>query len=96
MLPSEREELLITSVMILLRVAGVRDATGQALAYVYFEGHYPVNLALDHVFTKAPEITAQSLAIFLARIAICVAASLLFYFFFERYTQAVRRWLKGT
>jgi peptidoglycan/LPS O-acetylase OafA/YrhL len=41
------------------------------------------------------EITAQSLTIFLARITICVAASLLFYFFFERHTQAVRRWLKG-
>jgi len=30
----------------------------------------------------------------LARITICVAASLLFYFCFERHTLAVRRWLK--
>jgi peptidoglycan/LPS O-acetylase OafA/YrhL len=67
-----------------------------AVSYTLYLIHYPVNLALDHVFTKASEITAQSLAIFLARITICVAASLLFYFFFERHTQAVRRWLKGT
>jgi hypothetical protein len=49
-----------------------------------------------HIPVRDAEITAQSLAIFLARITICVAASLLFYFFFERHTQAVRRWLKGT
>jgi len=67
-----------------------------AVSYTLYLIHYPVNVALDHVFTKAPEITAQSLAIFLARITICVAASLLFYFCFERHTQAVRRWLKGT
>jgi peptidoglycan/LPS O-acetylase OafA/YrhL len=67
-----------------------------AVSYTLYLIHYPVNLALDHVFTKASEITAQSLAIFLARITICVAASLLFYFFFERHTQEVRHWLKGT
>src|SRR6516162_1739708 len=48
-----------------------------AVSYTLYLIHYPVNLALDHVFTKAPEITAQSLAMFLARITICVAASLL-------------------
>jgi len=67
-----------------------------AVSYTLYLIHYPVNLALDHVFTKAPEITAQSLAMFLARITICVAASLLFYFCFERHTLTVRRWLKST
>ena len=67
-----------------------------AVSYTLYLIHYPVNLALDHVFTKAPEITAQSLAMFLARITICVAASLLFYFCFERHTLTIRRWLKST
>jgi peptidoglycan/LPS O-acetylase OafA/YrhL len=67
-----------------------------AFSYTLYLIHYPVNLALDHVFTMATEITAQSLAVFIARITICVAASLLFYFCFERHTRAVRRWLKGT
>jgi peptidoglycan/LPS O-acetylase OafA/YrhL len=65
-----------------------------AFSYSLYLIHYPVNLALDHVFAKAPEITAQSLTILLARITICVAASLLFYFCFERHTLAVRCWLK--
>jgi len=67
-----------------------------AVSYSLYLIHYPVNVALDRIFAKTSEITAQSLAMFLARIAICVAASLVFYFCFERHTQAVRRWLKGT
>jgi peptidoglycan/LPS O-acetylase OafA/YrhL len=47
-----------------------------AFSYTLYLIHYPVNLALDHVFTMATEITAQSLAIFLARVTICVAALL--------------------
>jgi hypothetical protein len=41
-----------------------------ALSYTLYLIHYPVNLALDHVFAQAPEITAQSFAAMLARITI--------------------------
>jgi peptidoglycan/LPS O-acetylase OafA/YrhL len=64
-----------------------------AVSYTLYLVHYPINSALDRLFSKASSITFESSAIFAVRIALCSAAAAGMYLLFERNTPILRSWL---
>jgi len=64
-------------------------------SYTLYLVHYPITSALSAVFPKSAVIDWESIAYFLARALLCVLATVVFYFCFERNTKTVRKWLRS-
>jgi peptidoglycan/LPS O-acetylase OafA/YrhL len=70
-------------------------AAMSAFSYSLYLIHYPINSALDLMFAKNAAINLTSLETLIARLSICIAAAVIFYFLFERRTAGLRRWMSA-
>jgi peptidoglycan/LPS O-acetylase OafA/YrhL len=66
-----------------------------AVSYTVYLVHYPVNAALGTIMSRSAVFDAGAIGFFLARLAVCVAVALAFWWLFERNTDRVKKLLRS-
>ena len=65
-----------------------------AFSYTLYLTHYPVLSLLGSIFPgQARQVTLGTVSTFFLELGLCLASAWIMYFFFERNTGRIRRWL---